>query len=346
MPFGLTPADLVAGLVVVSLTAYALLAGADFGGGVWDMLASGPRKAAQRELISEAIAPVWEANHVWLILVVVLLFTCFPPVFAHLGITLHIPLALMLIGIVLRGSAFSFRSYDSRHDEVQRRWGRIFASASLVTPLILGVVIGAVASGRVGHPPSGTFLEGYVLPWLTPFSVSVGLFALALFAFLAATYLTLEAPTSDLRDDFRLRALWAGAAVFGTALMTLLLALRFAPLVGEGLMYSRRSLPFHLLTGAAALVALGALWLRRWRLARLAAASQVALILWGWALSQYPYLVPPTFTVQNSAAPPVTIRLVLMGVAAGAVVLLPSLVYLMRVFKGSGTRGKGEEVSG
>jgi cytochrome d ubiquinol oxidase subunit II len=267
-------------------------------------------------------------------------------VFAHLGITLHIPLALMLIGIVLRGSAFSFRSYDSRHDEVQRRWGRIFASASLVTPLILGVVIGAVASGRVGRPPSGTFLEGYVLPWLTPFSVSVGLFALALFAFLAATYLTLEAPTSDLRDDFRLRALWAGAAVFGTALMTLLLALRFAPLVGEGLMYSRRSLPFHLLTGAAALVALGALWLRRWRLARLAAASQVALILWGWALSQYPYLVPPTFTVQNSAAPPVTIRLVLMGVAAGAVVLLPSLVYLMRVFKGSGTMGKGEEVSG
>ncbi|MEP6572023.1 MAG: cytochrome d ubiquinol oxidase subunit II [Gemmatimonadota bacterium] len=335
MPFGLTPGDLVAGLLLVALTAYALLAGADFGGGVWDMLATGPRKVAQRALIAEAISPVWEANHVWLILAVVILFTCFPPAYAHLSIALHIPLVLMLIGIVLRGTAFTFRSYDSQHHQAQRRWGRIFASASVVTPLILGIAIGAVASGRIGGPPSGTFIQAYVLRWFNPFCLSVGCFALALFAFLAATYLTVEAKTAELRDDFRVRALWAGAAVFATALVTLVLALRFAPLVGEGLMRSPRAVPIHLLTGAAAVTALAALWRRHWRIARLAAAAQVTLILWGWAFSQYPYLVPPTITVQNSVAPPVTIRIVLIALAVGAVVLVPSLVYLMKVFKGA-----------
>src|SRR5262249_14886898 len=126
----------LAGAMMVSLTLYALLGGADFGGGVWDLFATftkdGERKRAQRELIAEAIGPIWEANHVWLILVIVLLFTCYSPAFAAISTALHIPLALMLIGIVLRGSAFTFRSYDRQVDEVQRRWGRVFSVASLV----------------------------------------------------------------------------------------------------------------------------------------------------------------------------------------------------------------------
>src|SRR5262247_2993236 len=159
---------LVAGAMMVSLTLYALLGGADCGGGVWDLFASGPRMRAQRELIAEAIGPVWEANHVWLILVVVLLFTAFPPAFAAIATALHIPLTLMLIGIVLRGSAFTFRSYDRREDNVQRRWGHVFAVASLITPILLGIIVGAIASGNI-QVRGGVVTTGFIHSWLAPF---------------------------------------------------------------------------------------------------------------------------------------------------------------------------------
>src|SRR5689334_12972730 len=142
-------AYVLAGTVLVALTAYALLGGADFGGGVWDLFAAGPRRDRQRALIAHAIGPIWEANHVWLILAIVLLFTCFPPAFALLGTVLHLPLTLMLAGIVLRGSAFAFRSFDTERARAQQQWGRLFAVASLITPIVLGVAIGAVATGRV-----------------------------------------------------------------------------------------------------------------------------------------------------------------------------------------------------
>src|ERR687886_2770697 len=198
--------DILAGVLALSLNAYVLLGGADFGGGVWDMLASGPRRNRQREVISHAISPIWEANHVWLILAIVLTFTCFPSVYARLGTVLHIPLTLMLVGIVLRGSAFTFRTYDSQHDAAQRRWGRIFSSASVITPILLGVSIGAVASGRIGREMGGGFAARFVAPWLTLFGVSVGLLTLVLFAFLAAVYLTLESTDRELCEDFRKRA--------------------------------------------------------------------------------------------------------------------------------------------
>src|ERR1043165_9970380 len=174
----LTLPNILAGIILVALTAYVLFAGADFGGGVWDLLASGLRKRAQRELVQSAIGPVWEANHVWLILAIVLLFTCFPAAFARIAIMLHIPLTLMLIGIVLRGSAFVFQSYGGGG-------GRVFATASLVTPMLLGISVGAVASGNVGRGTGDGFSASYIAPWLTPFGIAVGLFALACFAFLA-----------------------------------------------------------------------------------------------------------------------------------------------------------------
>jgi cytochrome d ubiquinol oxidase subunit II len=327
-------ADLLAAVLAGSLNAYVLFAGADFGGGVWDLLATGPRKRRQRELISHAIGPIWEANHVWLILAIVLTFTCFPPVFARLGIVLHIPLTLMLVGIVLRGSAFTFRSYDTEHDAAQRRWGRIFASASVITPLLLGVCIGAVAAGRVGGPLQGGFRERFVDPWLHPFAVGVGVLTLAVFAFLAAVFLTMESHDPDLCEDFRRRALGSGLAVFLAAGLVLVLSLEGqAPLVHEGLLGSVWAIPLHLATGASAVIVLGALWLRRYRLARAAVAVQVSLILWGWALAQYPYLLPPDFTIQSTASPEVTLRLVAIALAVGALVLLPSLVYLFRIFK-------------
>jgi cytochrome d ubiquinol oxidase subunit II len=325
--------DILAAVLALSLNAYVLFGGADFGGGVWDLLASGPRRERQRDVIAHAIGPIWEANHVWLILAIVLTFTCFAPVYARLGIVLHIPLTLMLVGIVLRGSAFTFRTYDTRGDTAQRHWGRVFASASVITPILLGVSIGAVASGRVKPVDSGTFVEQFVQPWLTPFAFSVGLLALALFAFLAAVFLTLETHDPELCEDFRRRALGAGVAVFFASALVLLLSHSAAPLVRMGLTASPWALPLHLTTGVSAVVVLAALWYRRFRLARLAAALQVSLIFWGWALAQYPLLVPPDLTIARSAAPDSTLRLVLIALAVGGAVLLPSLWYLFQVFK-------------
>jgi cytochrome d ubiquinol oxidase subunit II len=327
-------AVVLAALLALALNAYVLFGGADFGGGIWDLFAFGPRRARQRDVISHAIGPIWEANHVWLILAIVLTFTCFPPVFARLGTMLHIPLTLMLVGIVLRGSAFTFRTYDDERDAVQRRWGRIFAGASLLTPVLLGVCVGAIAAGRVGPlRPAASFAESFVEPWLTPFSVAVGVLTLALFAHLAAVFLTLETDDPELVGDFRLRALWSGAALFSAAFGALVIAPEHAPLVGAGLMRSRWAVPFHLATGAAAVAVLAALWWRRYHLARIAVGAQVSLIVWGWALAQYPFLVPPDLTVAGASAPAVTLRLVLITLGLGALVLVPSLIYLFRVFK-------------
>jgi cytochrome d ubiquinol oxidase subunit II len=324
--------EIVAAVMALALNAYVLTGGADFGGGVWDLFASGPRRGRQRALIAESIAPIWEANHVWLIVVVVVLFTAFPPAFAMLGTVLHIPLTIMLLGIVLRGSAFVFRSYGARG---RASWGTAFAIASIVTPLMLGIIVGSIASGAVaaaaGTIGSGTFADVFIGPWAAAFPVSVGVFALALFAFLAATYLTVDAEDDGLRDDFRARALMAAAVVFASAATALVLARSAAPRVAIGVV---GALVIQGATAVAAVTAIAALWRRRYRLARMAAAAQVSLILWGWLLAQYPYVIPPALSIRDAAAPPVTLRLLAMGLAAGAAVLLPSLRYLLRTFKG------------
>jgi cytochrome bd ubiquinol oxidase subunit II len=329
---------ILAASIIVSLTFYALMGGADYGGGVWDLLAWGPRSKDQRELIADAIGPIWEANHVWLILVVVLLFTCFPPAFSAIATALHIPLTLMLIGIVLRGSAFTFRTYDYRPDDVQRRWGQIFAIASLVTPVLLGVTVGSIASGRI-QVEGGNSRAIFIDSWLAPFPFAVGIFALALFAFLAAVYLTLETEAPELREDFRKCALGAAATVALLALLVYLLSDTGAPQIRHGLSESWWTWPLQVATGIAALGAIFALWRRRFRLARFCAAGQVTLILWGWALAQFPYLVEPDITIYNAAAPPATLRLVFIALMAGALLLLPSFYYLFRVFKGGSVFG-------
>src|SRR5687768_16686196 len=244
----LTLPVILAGIMVISLNAYVLLAGADFGGGVWDFFASGPRRAQQRTLIADAIGPVWEANHVWLILVVVLLFTCFPAAFAALSITLHIPLVIMLVGIVMRGAAFTFRTYDSQRDAVQNRWSLVFAVASLVTPVVLGVCVGAIAAGRIPTDAgmsfaSETFRDAYIAPWLTAFGLAIGVTTLALFAQLAAVYLTVETQDPALQDDFRRRALIAQGCALAAALAALLIAPAQAPTLSRGLLGGWHSIP-------------------------------------------------------------------------------------------------------
>ncbi len=328
MPFEL----LIAGVMMVALSLYALMAGADFGGGVWDLLASGPRRDQQRALIEKAIGPIWEANHVWLILVIVLLFGTFPPAFSAISIALHIPLVVFMVGVVFRGSAFTFRAYDARGDRQQKRWGLLFSLASVASPVVLGMVVGALASGSI-HVEDGVVTSGFVATWLAPFPILVGLFALGLFAFLAATYLANEAHTPELADDFRGRAMIAGAVVGGLALATFAASFKGAPLIQRGLTDRPWTWPFHLATGTAALTAFWALWKRRLRVARVAAIAQTTLILAGWAVSQYPYLVVPDLTLQSAAANPRTQKAVLVALAIGSVVLFPSLYLLYRVFK-------------
>jgi cytochrome d ubiquinol oxidase subunit II len=325
-----TAADLLGGAILVALVFYALLGGADFGGGIWDLLASGPRRRAQRELIERAIGPIWEANHVWLILVVVVLFTAFPAAFAAISIALFVPLVLLLLGIVLRGAAFTFRAYERPDDRVQARWGLVFSASSVLAPLVLGTVVGALASGRIRTPADGS--EPFA--WIAPFPLSVGLFAAALFAYLAASYLAVEADEPALRDDFRRRAIGAGLAVFLCAVASGALSAADAPVVFEGLTRRAWSLPFHLATGAAALAAFALLVRGRVRAARAAAAAQVALIVLGWGASQYPFLVVPDLTLSSASAPRATQVALLWALAAGAVLLFPALYVLFRVFKG------------
>ena len=337
----LTLAEVAAWIIVVALNAYVLFGGADFGGGVWDLLASGPRRQQQRDVIAHAIGPIWEANHVWLIVVVVMLFVCFPPAFAAFGTLLHIPLSLMLIGIVLRGSAFVFRSYSYGPRSEQRRWGRTFAISSLITPMVLGMCVGAVVSGHVGtamtalDSGAASFASIYVRPWISPFSIAVGAMTVALLSFLAATYLTIEAAGDRaLQEDFRNRALGAAVTAMALAIVALVLG------AGNGVMARLIRPGWATLviggSGVAALTSAAALLQRRFQLARVAAGAWVTLILWGWVLAQFPLIIPPDLTINAEAAPDRTLAETMAVLAGGAVVLIPSLWYLLRVFKGSG----------
>jgi len=325
------PALALAAIMAMLLTVYVLLGGADFGGGVWDLVAHGERGERQRATIARAIAPVWEANHVWLIVVITILFNAFPTAFARLSVQLHVPLALMLVGIVLRGSAFVFRAYGPSAAGYVRAWSLVFAGASTATPVAAGAVVGAITEGRM-DPRAVGFSAVYLAPWLTPFALSVGIFALVLFAYLAAVYLTLEADDPVTASAFRLRAIGSGVLVAVMAVVVFVLADE-APHVREALSRSRWAVPLHVATGGSAVAALFLLWTHRFWFARLAAAAQVTFIVWGWALAQFPYLIRPDVTIESSAAPKHVLVLLLRVLGLGAIILLPALLYLFHIFR-------------
>jgi cytochrome d ubiquinol oxidase subunit II len=316
-------------VLLLGVVLYALFGGADFGGGVWDLLAGGPRAAQQRQVIAHAIGPIWEANHVWLIFVIVLVFTVFPPVFAALSIALYIPFSLALLGIVFRGAAFIFRT-PARPVAGIGAWDRGLALASTVTPGKFGMAAGAVASGQIrivsGFPVSDPWRT-----WLAPFPFVIGLLALTTCAYLAAVYLTLET-TGELQEDFRRRALGAGIVFALLAAVAFLLARTEAPWIWHGLT-SRVALIGVPAGIALALLSGWAVFQRRYRLARIAAAGEVVLLLGGWALAQYPYLVVPDLTFENAAASPAMMRAALVVFGIGALFLIPSLWFLFSVFK-------------
>ena len=334
----------IACVMLISLIIYVLTGGADFGGGIWDLFATRPRAKAQRSLIAHAIGPIWEANHVWLIVIVVLLFVAFPVAFAVISTALHIPLTLMLIGIVLRGTAFVFRTYDVQSDTTHRRWSRVFAVASVITPVMLGVTLGAVASGTMHvDVESGLVETDFISSWFAPFPFAIGFFTLTLCALLAATYLTLEARDPALQEDFRRRALIAAVSVGAMAGLSFLLSAEGAPAIRHGLSNASWSIPFQILTGAVALWAIWTIWKRQFRLACILVPIQVVLIVFGWGLAQYPHLVTPDLTFSNTAAPDAVLRPLLIVLVAGGMLLVPAFWYLYAVFKG--TARKTEEVT-
>jgi cytochrome d ubiquinol oxidase subunit II len=330
-----TLVDATAGVILLSLVTYALLAGADFGGGVWDLFASGPRRERQREAIAHAIGPIWEANHVWMIVAVVVLFTAFPPAFALVMTALHVPVSLMLVGIVLRGTAFVFRKVDPTGGGTERRWQVVFAVSSLLTPVMLGVVLGTISTPVLGYE-GGIYTGGFFAPWLRPFPWLVGLLATALFAFLAAVYLAVEAEAdADLAADFRMRGLWAGAAVALGAGACAALLPTAAPELAAHLFGTAAG---RVIVGAAALALAGALLaLSRGadRTGRMLAAATTLLILVGWGTGQYPWLVAGALTAEEAAAPRVTLVLVAWILGIGSLILVPAFVYLYAIFKGA-----------
>lgn len=333
----------VLGLLWIGMTLYVLFGGADFGGGVWDLLARGPRRERQRRLIADAIAPVWEANHVWLIFVLTGLLAAFPAVFADLSVALYLPFSLVLLGIVFRGAAFAFRAHGDRGSRWQATWTRVFGIASIVSPFLLGAAAASIASGRI-RIVDGRVDAGLVSAWTAPLSLFAGLFAVTICAYLAATYLIVEAVALDdaeLERDYRARAIAAGVVAGLLAAAGLLLVRSRAPVLWDGM--TERGLPFVALSAAGGLISIAAMVRHVYRLARAAAAVAVGAVLWGWGAAQWPYLIVPDVTAEAAAAPGDVVRLVAIGFTVGGLLLAPSLFLLFRVFKT--TAGAGPSTS-
>jgi len=309
----------VATILFVVIAAYALFGGADFGGGIWDLLAgSTARGAAPRELIDESITPVWEANHVWLVFVLVLLWTAFPLAFAAIMTALFVPLSLSLLGIVLRGAGFAFR-HTAERLRIEQLTGAMFAAASLITPFFMGTVVGAVVTGQVPVHPAGNVLAA----WTSTTAILTGFLFVAACAYISAVFLVVEARIRDRQDLMRYFALRATAAGIFTGALAggTFYELSFsAPRV-----YSRLTgiaLPLVAISIAAGIAVLGMLWLRWYRsiVLRLTAAIAVASVVWGWGLAQYPYLFPTSLTLTAGSAP--TASLDAEFVVAGLAILL------------------------
>jgi cytochrome d ubiquinol oxidase subunit II len=330
----MTEAVTLLGALWIGLTLYTVLAGADFGAGIWHLVTRRPGRvldpARERELLEHTIGPVWEANHVWLIFVITLFWTAFPPAFGPFAATLYIPLTIVALGVIARGAAFAFRKATEVGWQFNA-YGLVFGFSSVVTPFVLGMIAGGLASGRV--PPvigSGAIISS----WINPTSVYCGLLAVGCCAYLAAVYLTRDAAREGapaLAEAFRRRSLITGIAVGVVALAGLAVLRADAPNLFHGI--THRGLPVvvvSLLCGAASLFLVAR---RRYVPARATAAATVATLLWGWAAAQYPVLLYPDLTVDRAAATPTVLHAVLGVVAGSAVLLVPAMFWLFVTFQ-------------
>lgn len=319
-------------IMAAGLVIYVLLAGADYGAGLWDLLSSGPDKEQQQTLISNAIQPIWEANHVWLILIVVLLFSGFPLAFSEIMTALCLPLLLMVVGIVLRGSSFVFRAYTPANPRMQRFCGYIFSVSSCFTPFLGGAILGAV-SGNSIQVVGDASVNGYLSNWLTPFTVSTGVLTLSLCAVLSAAYLIVEAPTPSIRRYFRQRAGVSAFVSVQALCVTVFFGKREAPELITNLLHHPLAIGFEVAFAMFLLIACMALYKDNASLSRISAAACVSCAALSWVAAQYPYLVHPQRTIFNSVLSEDVVRDIVIACALGAIILFPSLALLFYIFK-------------
>lgn len=328
----------------IAVSAYALFGGADFGGGFWDLTAGNARDGERlRGRIEHSIGPVWEANHVWLIFALVVLWTGFPGGYAAVASTLYIPLTVVALGIILRGSAFAFRK--SAHDlRSKRALGATFAAASVLTPFFLGATAGGIASGRV---PLGIARGSILTSWVNPTSLLGGVLAVGTCAWLAAIYLTGDAARNaedDLVEAFRSRALASGVVVGVVALAGIAVLHTDARTLFNGLI--NRALPLVGLSAVAGGVSLGLLWWRRYGFVRITGAIAVVAVIWGWGAAQYPRLLVGGPTLAAAAAPSATLHAMLWSLLVGGLLVVPSLGYLYVLFNSPSQPGGGKSKGG
>ncbi len=323
-------AEICMGFVVVGLVFYAVFGGADFGAGFWDLTAGGDRRGGRvRGMIQRSMAPVWEANHVWLIFVLVIAWTAFPVAFASVFSTLSIPLFLAALGIIFRGAAFALRGQAGTMREA-RVLGGLFALSSVLIPLFLGAVLGGIASGRV---PVGNATGDAVTSWVNPTSAVVGVIGVATGAHLAAVFLAGDAKRAELPDlvkAFRTRALASGVVAGVLALGGIGVLAADAEDLFDGLT-SGLGLAMVLLSGLCGAATLALVWRERFGPARLTAAGAVTAIAIGWVAAQSPDVLPGELTLEQAAANDATLTALVIGVAVGAIILVPSLVWLYRL---------------
>ena len=315
--------------VLVGLTCYIVLAGADFGAAIWQITAPQTRQGRRiRDFAHNVMAPVWEANHVWLIFVLTVMWTAYPAAFGSIASTLSVALILAALGIVIRGAAYAVSAGTSGPRQV-RDLDVVSAVSSIVTPFALGACLGGIASGRV---PYGNAEGDLVSSWLNPTSAVIGALAIAISAYLAAVYLCDDAQRRgehDLVAPYRRRALGAGTVAGLLAFAGLGVLHRDAhPLYRD--LVAGPGFPAVIVSGVAGVAALTLVLRRRFKLARYAAALAVAAIVAGWALAQQPQLLPG-LTVDQAAAPRDTLIAVIVAVAGGGIVVIPSLLVLLRL---------------
>ncbi|MCX6401861.1 MAG: cytochrome d ubiquinol oxidase subunit II [Propionibacteriales bacterium] len=318
----------VAAALFVGIIAYAVLGGADFGSGFFDLTAGSSRRGAElRTLVDHSIGPVWEANHVWLIYVLVIWWTAFPESFAAAMTTLVLPLLFALLGIVLRGASFAFRKFSETLGQA-RLFGVVFAASSIITPFFFGTVAGAIASGRVPLEGTGDRWES----WVNPTSLFGGVIAVGTCAFLAGTFLVADAARSgqtQLADELRTRALAVGAVTGAVVFAALVPIEHDAPTLAAGL--EGRAAPLVLLAAVSGVATLVLLWRQRYGVARLTAVVAVASVVSGWGVGQYPWLLVDEITIVDAAGAQATLQALLVAVAVAVVVVLPPLAYLFRL---------------
>jgi cytochrome bd ubiquinol oxidase subunit II len=323
-------AEICLGFVMLGLTAYAVLGGADFGAGFWDLTAGTAGGGGRvRGMIQRSMAPVWEANHVWLIFVLVIVWTAFPVAFGSIFSTLTIPLFLVAIGIIFRGSAFALRGQAGTMREA-KVLGGLFALSSVLIPFFFGAAAGGIASGRV---VVGNAAGDLWTSWLNPTSALIGVLAVVTGAHVSAVYLagdSVRAGVPDMVQAFRRRAIGSGLVAGIVALGGLLVVRSDARPLFDGLT-SGTGLIMVLVSGLGGVATLGLVLAGRYGLARVTVAVAVGAILLGWVFAQDPYFLPGELTFDEAAASDASLTALVIAVGVGMIILVPSLWFLYRL---------------